>query len=127
MISRKVWGIKKSVLRMILEASKSTYPDEFCAVLRYDRKKGVITEIMPLPGSLFGKSGATLQLHMLPIDYTVVGTVHSHPSPSFKPSMNDLYLFEKFGYVHIIVCYPFDEKNWCAYDLSGNKIELEIV
>ena len=124
---RKVWGIRKKTLRMILETAKSSYPDEFAAVLRYDKRNGIITEIMLLPGSFSGERSATLQLHMLPIDYSVVGTVHSHPSRSNHPSEQDIHLFQKFGHTHIIVCLPFDEDSWQGYDLRGEPIELEVV
>ena len=60
---------------------------------------------------------------MLPIDFSIIGTVHSHPSPVPRPSAADLHLFEKFGSVHIIVANPFDELSWKAYDYMGNELE----
>ncbi|RLF49508.1 MAG: hypothetical protein DRN20_01975 [Thermoplasmata archaeon] len=121
----KVYGIKKKTLKLILEAAKSTHPQEFMAILR--AKKGVINEILMLPGTVFGNRHSIVQLHMLPIDFSVVGTVHSHPSPSGNASDSDLLTFSKFGCVHIIVYYPYCENCWQAYDHTGRKIDLEIV
>ncbi len=119
------WKIKRDCLKMILEASKSSYPREFAALLRAE--KGVITEIILLPGTISGDSHAIFQLHMLPIDFSIVGSVHSHPSPFANPSKADLSLFNKKGMIHIIVAYPFDEKSWRAYNWRGEEIEVKVV
>ena len=86
-----VHSIRRRTLKMILEASKSQYPEEFGAILR--AKKGVIHELILLPGTVAGERSALFKLHMLPIDFTVVGTVHSHPSGAIFPSGADLDLF----------------------------------
>jgi proteasome lid subunit RPN8/RPN11 len=122
---RKVWGIEEEVLEMINESAKETYPNEFLATLRAE--KGVVTEILLLPGTLSGGRSGTFQLHMLPIDFSVVGTVHSHPSFSNRPSEADISLFGRFGNTHIITCVPFDMGSWSAYNYNGEKIELEVV
>ena len=64
---------------------------------------------------------------MLPIDFSIVGTVHSHPSPSARPSKADLVLFNKYGKIHIITANPFNEYSWKIYDHSGKEIKVTIV
>jgi len=64
---------------------------------------------------------------MLPIDFTVVGTVHSHPSGAISPSGADMAFFQKFGYIHIITGVPFNKDSWRAFDLYGEPISLEVV
>ena len=120
-----VWGIRKDVLDMINNAAVETYPNEFVAAMRAEN--GVISELLLLPGSISGETHATLMLHMLPIDYTVVGSVHSHPGYSARPSDADLQFFSHFGAVHIITCLPFDHTSWKAYNLNGERITLEVV
>ncbi|RLG57171.1 MAG: hypothetical protein DRN83_02495 [Hadesarchaea archaeon] len=117
--------IDGETLRFILEASRSCHPDEFAAVLRADGE--VVKEVLLLPGTISSDESALLRLHMLPIDPTVCGTVHSHPSSSMRPSGADLILFSKFGRIHIIVSFPYDERSWKAYTHSGKEIELEVV
>ena len=117
--------IKKETLNLILEVSKENYPMEFGGMLRVE--KGIITEILLLPGTVSGDSHAIFHLHMLPIDFSVKGTVHSHPSYNFHPSEADLALFSKFGSTHIIVGMPFNKKSWQGYDYKGNSIELTVV
>lgn len=118
-------GLKKETLTTILEASKSSYPNEFAAILRAENK--VITEILLLPGTISGEQSALFKLHMLPIDFSVVGTVHSHPSDSYYPSGADLRLFQRFGFIHIITARPYNNNSWAAWDLGGNRIDLKVI
>ena len=122
------WKIERECLDFILESAKSSYPNEFGGLLRVLNigKKDTIGEIMILPGTVSGESHAIFKLHMLPIDFSIVGTVHSHPSPSFHPSGADVFLFRKFGKVHIVVAYPFTTSSWKAYDYNGNELKMEI-
>jgi proteasome lid subunit RPN8/RPN11 len=123
--NKPVRAIRRKVLRMILEASRDMYPREFGAILRAE--DGVITEILLVPGTVSGNRHAIFQLHMLPADFTVVGTVHSHPSGNFHPSDEDLALFGKFGGLHLIVGYPYDETSWAAWKHSGERLDLQIL
>ena len=59
----------------------------------------------------------------MPIDLSVVGTVHSHPGPENWPSDADLHLFGSYGSTHIITCLPFDRQSWQAYDHAGRKVK----
>ncbi len=122
---KRARAIKRETIEMILEASRDVHPNEFGAILRAE--EGVITEIMLLPGTISGSRSAIFQLHMLPIDFTVVGTVHSHPSGAISPSGADIAFFQKFGYIHIITGVPFDKDSWRAFDLYGEPISLEVV
>lgn len=124
-MAKKVHAIRRKTLRMILEASKDTYPKEFAAILRAE--EGVIEELLLLPGTISGDVHAIFQLHMLPIDFSVVGTIHSHPSGNYDPSDADRQLFSHFGRVHIIVGYPYTERTWRAYDHYGEPRAMEIL
>jgi proteasome lid subunit RPN8/RPN11 len=127
-LAQKTWKITRKCLNLILEASKSNYPREFGGLLRVNTNlKDTISEVVLLPGTVSGDSHAIFQLHMLPIDFSIIGTVHSHPSPIPRPSDADLHLFEKFGRVHIIVANPFNEYSWKAYDYKGNQIQIDII
>jgi proteasome lid subunit RPN8/RPN11 len=54
-----------------------------------------------------------------------VGTVHSHPTPDYRPSKADLALFAKKGIIHLIIRYPYTQGDIACYDNSGNRCEFE--
>ena len=120
-----VTRIKKGVLQLLLEASRESFPDEFAGQLR--AKEGTIHELTMLPGTLQGRTSALVNLWMLPIDYSVVGSVHSHPSGNYSPSEEDRAFFRKFGSVHIIAGRPYTLRTWQAYDEDGEPVSLEVV
>ncbi len=122
---RRVDGILRKTLRMILEASRDIYPREFGAFLRAE--EGLITELVMIPGTVSGRRHAIFQTWMLPPNVGVVGTVHSHPSGVYRPSDEDRMLFSNFGGLHIIVGHPFTEQTWAAWTSKGERYDLRIV
>lgn len=122
---KEILGIEREALIFMLEVSRKSHPNEFAGILRAER--GLIREVLVLPGTRSSCRSALLELHMLPIDRSACGTVHSHPSPNLRPSPEDLALFAKFGRVHVIIAYPYDESSWRAYDHRGREIPLKIV
>ncbi len=120
-----MWKIKREVLKLIMESSKSSYPNEFGAFLRAKYK--IIYEIILLPGTISGGRSVLYNLLMKPIDFTIVGSVHSHPSGFPIPSEADLQMFDRTGDIHIIVAYPFTMDSWKAYNRHGEEIEVKII
>ena len=120
-----VTAIRRSVLELIMAAARENYPNEWSGQLR--AKEGVIHEITMLPGTLQGRDNALVNLWMMPVDFTVVGSVHSHPSGNFSPSDADREFFQKFGTIHIIAGRPYNLRTWQAYDWNGEPIDLAIV
>jgi len=123
------WMIQRRCLDLILESSKSNFPNEFGALLRVDRTaKTTITEVVLLPGTISGNSHAIFKLYMLPIDYSIVGTVHSHPSSISRPSEADLDLFGHFGKIHLIVgVSSIGGTSWRAFDYNGKELQVQVV
>jgi proteasome lid subunit RPN8/RPN11 len=127
-VTSREWKITKKCLDLILECGKSSYPNEFGGLLRIDNeKKDTIVELVIIPGTISGDSHAIFRLHMMPIDFSIVGTVHSHPSYSDHPSDADLQFFRKTGKIHIIVANPFNSNSWKAYDFNGDVINMIVI
>ena len=119
------WRISKKCLNLIIESAKSVYPKEFAGLLRVDDEdKHLISEVVLIPGTISGDSHAIFKLHMMPVDFNIVGTVHSHPSSNANPSNADLELFRKHGKIHIIMASPYNKDSWRAYDYKGKYISL---
>jgi len=122
---RKVTKIRRDVLEMVFEAAKASHPHEFGGTLRAEGD--TVTELILVPATIGGERHALLPLYNLPVDPSIIGTVHSHPSPYAIPSDADLSLFRYFGHTHVIVANPYRHGTWRAYDHGGREIELEIV
>lgn len=122
---KKIIGITERVLRMVMESAKDAYPNEFAAGMR--EIDGIISELIMVPGTVTNHRKALLKLHHLPIDYSIVGVVHSHPSPNITPSREDLTMFGRYGRVHIIVGMPFDMNSWRAYNYDAKIIDLPVL
>lgn len=118
--------VRKSALDFILEASKKAYPKEFTAQLRIE--DGVITEVMVIPKSIYGQGFAVTRLDMMPIDASIKGSVHSHPSENAAPSAADKVFFSKHGEVHLIIRRPFNGlSDVSAYNSVSERIPLKVV
>ena len=118
--------IPRSVLELILHASRSSYPNEFGAMIRGEGNR--IKELLLLPGTVQGRTSASFNLHMLPLDSKSIGVVHSHPSGSFRPSEADLQMFAKVGNVNLIVKCPYNSvEDVAAYNSAGDRQEIGII
>jgi proteasome lid subunit RPN8/RPN11 len=124
MKKKQVQGIARDTLDFILEASRSSMPNEFAGLLQADGD--VITEVLILPGTESSRMSALIRLYMLP-NMQVVGSAHSHPSSNIRPSKEDIGFFSRTGDYHIIAGPPFDESSWACYDPSGQRRELPVV
>jgi proteasome lid subunit RPN8/RPN11 len=122
---RGAHSIRRHVLDLILEASKAQYPNEFGGMLRAE--KGIIEELILTPGTESGATSAIFQFHLLPVDLSIVGTIHSHPSPVPYPSAADTALFERHGRLHIITGYPYGSGDWRAFDHRSHLVPLKVV
>jgi proteasome lid subunit RPN8/RPN11 len=119
-------AVTRRLLDSALACGSSALPNEFGGILRSD-EPGVITDLLLLPGTTAGHRHANFQLYMLPVDLSVVGTVHSHPSGALHPSDADVTLFRHWGRRHLILGRPFTQGCWRAYDHGGEEIHLDVV
>lgn len=123
---RKV-SLKKEVRDGILSYCKMKHPNEAILILRGKSKKGIITidGLVMAPFSHSGPTFAGFPHSFLPLDLSYIGTVHSHPIGSAKPSVTDLHNF--FGLVSLIVKAPYGDEDIFAWDSNSNPIEITII
>lgn len=120
-------SIDHELLMTICEGARRLCPRETILLLRGKKKKNMITisELVVPPLANYGQGFAQIRLHMLPMDFSIVGTAHSHPSGNLSPSPADLNHF--IGVVLMIVGFPFkDEKNVAIYNRAGEKLALQV-
>ncbi|MBS7654311.1 Mov34/MPN/PAD-1 family protein [Candidatus Bathyarchaeota archaeon] len=98
--------IMRSVIESVLIYAKVCHPKEGILLLRGKAKKDVIevSEVMIPPLSVRSKSFSFFSAHLLPMDFSIVGIAHSHPSGILAPSVEDLNNF--YGRIMIIAAFP---------------------
>ncbi len=119
--------VPREILEAIYAGAKQLYPRESFLLLRGKKRKGTIrvSDLLVAPFAVHNESSTHFNPYMLPSDFSLVGTVHSHPSGNIKPSHVDLNYF--FGRILMIVGYPFEgEKCVAVYDSNGERIPVEI-
>ena len=120
--------IPSELLETILEGARQLYPRESFLLLRGKKSKDFIrvSDLVVAPFAVHGRDFASYSAHMLPMDFSVVGTVHSHPSGNICPSYVDLN--HMMGRILMIVGYPFvDERNVAVYGSDGETLALNVI
>ena len=120
-------SMSREMLDAIFEGAKRLYPKETILMLRGKKSKDTIciTDLVIPPLATYGRGFASYPFHLLPMDFSLVGTVHSHPSGNKTPSDVDFNHF--FGRILMIVGYPYmGEQDVVAYNTKCEKIPVQI-
>jgi len=119
--------IPRDILDTIYAGARQLYPRESFLLLRGKKSKGVIkiTDLVLAPFAAHGRGFAHFNPYMFSGDFSLVGTVHSHPSGNISPSHVDMNYF--FGRILMIVGFPFEGPNCvAAYDAKAEKLPINI-
>jgi proteasome lid subunit RPN8/RPN11 len=120
-------SLSVELLDAIFEGARRLYPKETVLLLRGKKRKDSIEvlELVVPPLATYGHGFANIPLYMLPMDFSIVGTVHSHPSGNLAPSDVDFNHF--LGRILMIVGFPFaGEQNVAVYNSRGERLPLHI-
>jgi proteasome lid subunit RPN8/RPN11 len=120
-------SLSAELLDAIFEGARRLYPRETILLLRGKKSKDTIRvlDLVVPPLAVYGRGFANVPLHMLPMDFSIVGTVHSHPSGNLTPSDVDFNHF--FGRILMIVGFPFaDAQNVAVYSSNGERLPLQV-
>jgi proteasome lid subunit RPN8/RPN11 len=119
--------IKKELLDVILEGAQRLHPKEYILLLRgkMSREAVTISDVLIPPLATYGKGFSGFPTHMLPMDFSIVGVAHSHPSGSLEPSVEDQNL--SMSRIMLIVGFPYRGKeNVAVYSRSEGRLSLEV-
>jgi proteasome lid subunit RPN8/RPN11 len=120
--------VPKEIFEMVFESARRVHPRETIFLLR-GKKKGNswnITELVIPPAATRGLGFSGFPMHMLPMDFSIVGSVHSHPSGNISPSVEDLN--RSLGKVIVIVGFPYrGSENVAVYNRDGKRLVLHVV
>jgi proteasome lid subunit RPN8/RPN11 len=127
MTTATIVHIPSNILDAVYAGAKELYPRESFLLLRGKKNKDVIriTDLVLAPFAVHREGEVHFNPYMFTGDYSLVGTVHSHPSGNISPSHVDLNYF--FGRILMIVGYPYEGKGCvAAYDSIGDKVPVEV-
>ncbi|HKZ61418.1 MAG TPA: Mov34/MPN/PAD-1 family protein [Nitrososphaera sp.] len=127
MVQRHV-VISRNVANGIISYSKVLHPNEAILILRgkTTREQVVIEGLVIPPFASSGPYYSGFSDFHLPFDSSYIGTAHSHPSGSNRPSLEDLNR-GFYGAVSIIISYPYEDKTIAAYDKEGSRLEIKVI
>lgn len=116
----------KEMLEGLFCMAKENHPREIILLLRgrVSNASAYVDELVLPLGTTFGLGFSGFLPHNLPLDPSIIGTLHSHPSGSLKPSIQDLH--NVFGLVMVILAYPYNLSSTSAYDKSGKPLRVRV-
>ncbi len=119
--------ISRSAVNGIISYSKGLHPNEAILILqgKTSREQVIIEGLVIPPFALSGPYYSGYSNYYLPTDSSYVGSAHSHPGGSNRPSLADLNR-GFYGAVSIIIAHPYEDRTMAAYDRNGNKLEIKI-
>lgn len=119
--------ISRNATDGIISYSKGLHPNEAILILqgKTTREQVIVEGLVIPPFSLSGPYYSGYSNYYLPSDSSYVGSAHSHPGGSNRPSLEDLNR-GFYGAVSIIIAHPYEYRTMAAYDRNGNKLEIKI-
>ncbi len=120
--------IERTVVESILSYAQSLHPRESILLLKGKVNKHGLTvnDIQIPPLATHGTTFSAFPLHKLPIDFSIMGVAHSHPSGALRPSITDLNKF--YGRIMLITTHPYlSEKNMAIFNREGKPLKYTVV
>ncbi len=120
--------VERAVVDSILSYAQMFHPRESILLLKgkIDKKKIVVTDVQIPPLATHGSTFSGFPLSRLPIDFSVIGVAHSHPSGALRPSVTDLNKF--YGRIMLITAYPYQsEQNIIILDREGKPVKYAVI
>lgn len=108
----------------MLDFAIERHPREAVLLLRGRVERGAILveDFLVPPLAVSGRGFAEFPLRLLPIDFSIVGTAHSHPSGALAPSVGDLNNF--YGRVMLIMARPYGRDRVAAFSSHGERMPI---
>ena len=118
--------VDRGLLGEMLMFAKERHPKEAVLMLRgkVSKESITITDYLFPPFATTDSISASYPIHMLPIDFSIVGTAHSHPSGSLMLStvdMNNMY-----GRISVLMGFPYGPSDVAAYNKQAERLIVKI-
>ncbi len=107
--------------------AKDRHPKEAVLMLRGNVKKEsiTVTDYLFPPFATTNSISASYPIHMLPIDFSIVGTAHSHPSGSLQLSAQDMNNI--YGRISMVMGFPYGLEDVAAYNKQAERLLVRLI
>ncbi len=114
------------LLAEMLSFARDRHPREAVLLLRGRTGKEAITltDYLFPPFATTDSISASYPIHMLPIDFSIVGTAHSHPSGSLDMSPTDMN--NMYSRISIIMAHPYGPGDVAAYNKQAERVPIRV-
>lgn len=118
--------MESELLAEMLTFAKERHPKEAILMLRGKVNKDsiTITDYLFPPFATTNSISASYPIHMLPIDFSIVGTIHSHPSGSLQLSAQDMN--HVYGRISMVMGFPYGLGDVAAYNKQAERLSLRV-
>ena len=118
--------VGRELLGEMLMFAKDRHPKEAILMLRGSVKKEsiIITDYLFPPYATTNSVSASYPIYMLPIDFSIVGTAHSHPSGSLELSAQDMNNI--YGRISLLLSFPYELGDVAAYNKQAERLVVKI-
>ena len=118
--------VDRGLLEEMLAFAKERHPKEAVMLLRgsVNREAITVTDYLFPPFATTSSISASYPIHMLPIDFSIVGSAHSHPSGSLEQSTQDIHNI--YGRISLLMGYPYGLGNVAAYDKQAERLVIRV-
>ena len=124
----RIVKLEESVANSILTSALDVYPNEAILLLRgkLANNEILVNDILIPPLATHGRGFSNFPRFMLPMDLSIVGVSHSHPSGVLRPSIHDLNHF--YGRIMVITAHPFKSySDIGSFNSNGDRLSQEVV
>ena len=124
---KPVIRVHRVVVDSILTYATIAHPQESVLLLRGRSAQHdlIIEEVVIPPFAVHGYGFSRFPTHRLPADFSIVGTVHSHPSGVRSPSTGDLNNF--YGRVMVITIPPYQsDRHLAIFTRDGSQVPFTV-
>jgi proteasome lid subunit RPN8/RPN11 len=118
--------VDRELLEEMLAFAKERHPKEAVMLLRGSVKRETITitDYLFPPFATTNSISASYPIHMLPIDFSIIGSAHSHPSGSLVQSTQDTHNI--YGRISLLMAYPYGLGDVAAYNKQAERLILRV-
>ena len=118
--------MERGLLGEMMMFAKERHPKEAILMLRGSVKKETITitDYLFPPFATTNSISASYPIHMLPIDFSIVGTAHSHPSGSLQLSTQDMNNI--YGRISVVLGFPYGFGDVAAYNKQAERLLVRV-